>query len=207
MVIMSLIAISYCINNPQRNSFVEISTDSRLRRFLYLQQPCPCLYYGKPCQCLCLCIMLICIQLLSGCSTTSMRHGSYVKTAQYPQAGRELAAIARSLLGVPYQWGGNSSNGLDCSGLVEYAHLKVGISVPRNSQDQLTQASPVRPSNLHPGDLVFFKMSWRNKASHVGIYAGNGRFIHAPSSGKRVSYASLQNPYWKERLVAAGRFY
>jgi cell wall-associated NlpC family hydrolase len=136
-----------------------------------------------------------------------MHSQTQARIAHNPETGKALASIARSMLGVPYRWGGASRSGLDCSGLVQYAHLKLGIDVPRNSQDQLVQASPVHPAQLHPGDLVFFKISWRNKPSHVGMYTGDGRFIHAPSSGKPVSYASLQNPFWKDRLVAAGRFY
>ena len=113
--------------------------------------------------------------------------------------------IARSMLGVPYRYGGASPSGFDCSGLVSYAYRSIGISVPRTSGQQFRQATRVATNNLQPGDLLFFRLS-PPKISHVAIYDRDGRFIHAPSSGKTVSYASLDNLYWRKHLVAAGRF-
>ena len=113
--------------------------------------------------------------------------------------------IAAGMLGTPYRYGGASPRGFDCSGLVYFAYRKAGIPVPRTTGAQLHYAHPVHPSRLRPGDLLFFRLTSRT-VSHVGIYAGDGRFIHAPSRGKRVSYASLDNPYWQQRIVAAGRF-
>jgi len=113
-------------------------------------------------------------------------------------------AIARSLIGIPYRYGGSSPRGFDCSGLVYYAYRKAGMQISRTTAEQYRQTKRVSVSQVQPGDLLFFAIS-RNKNSHVGIYAGNDRFIHAPSSGKSVSYASLDNPYWRERLIGAGR--
>ena len=79
------------------------------------------------------------------------------------------------------------------------------LQLPRTAQDIFRASQLVDPRNLQAGDLVFFTISSK-KVAHVGIYAGDNRFIHAPSSGKGVSYASLKSPYWKGRLVAAGRF-
>jgi len=112
---------------------------------------------------------------------------------------------ARKMLGVPYRYGGATPSGFDCSGLVSYAYRSVGIPVPRTSRDQYRQAAKVSLQQLRPGDLLFFRLS-PPKISHVAIYDRDGRFIHAPSSGKQVSYASLDNPYWRKHLVAAGRF-
>lgn len=207
MSIIDLVVISYCIDNPRGKNVIANAVAWWPQGLSRLDHRHACPRYRRHCQLVCLCIMICSINLVSGCGTTAIHHGAHAKAEPNPETGRELAAIARSLLGVPYLWGGTSRKGLDCSGLVQYAHRKVGISVPRNSEDQLMRASPVHPSKLRPGDLVFFNMSWRYKPSHVGIYAGDGRFIHAPSSGKSVSYASLQNPYWKKRLLAAGRFY
>ena len=116
-----------------------------------------------------------------------------------------VVAAARSVLGSPYRYGGTSTNGFDCSGLVSYAYRSVGIAVPRSSSEQFRQSIRVPLQNLQPGDLLFFRLN-PPKVSHVAIYDRDGRFIHAPSSGKRVSYASLDNPYWRKHLVAAGRF-
>ncbi len=123
------------------------------------------------------------------------------------RVGLAIVRVARRQIGVRYHFGGKTPlQGFDCSGLVWYTHRQNGITVPRNSHRQLQAARPVRLSRIRPGDLLFFDLGTR-KISHVGIYVGNGRFIHAPSSGKRVTYARLDNPYWRERLVAAGRFH
>lgn len=116
-----------------------------------------------------------------------------------------VIATARSVLGAPYRYGGASTKGFDCSGLVSYAYRSVGIAVPRSSSEQFRQSIRVPLQNLQPGDLLFFRLN-PPKISHVAIYDRDGRFIHAPSSGKQVSYASLDNPYWRKHLVAAGRF-
>ncbi len=90
--------------------------------------------------------------------------------------------------------------------LVYYTHRRVGLTIPRNTRGQLEKAHPVQLSRIRPGDLLFFRLSWR-KVSHVGIYPGNNRFIHASSGGKGVSYANIENAYWKKRLIAAGRYF
>ena len=116
-----------------------------------------------------------------------------------------VIAMARNMLGAPYRYGGADPSGFDCSGLVSYVYRSAGIRVPRTSQEQYRQSFPVATDQLRAGDLLFFRLR-PPKVSHVAIYAGEGRFIHAPSSGKRVSYASLENPYWKQHLIGAGRF-
>ena len=120
-------------------------------------------------------------------------------------AGRIALDAARSMIGVAYRYGGSGPRGFDCSGLVQYSYAKAGLKLPRTSQDIFRASQLVDPGKRQEGDLVFFTISSK-KIAHVGIYAGNNRFIHAPSSGKGVSYASLENPYWKSRLVAVGRF-
>jgi cell wall-associated NlpC family hydrolase len=123
------------------------------------------------------------------------------KTQSRPHRG---LAIARDMIGMPYRYGGADPRGFDCSGLVYYSYRKAGIEVPRTAAEQYRKSKRVQAGPLQPGDLVFFTIS-RDKLSHVGIYAGNGRFIHAPSSGKSVVYASLHNPYWGVRLTGSGR--
>jgi uncharacterized protein (DUF1499 family) len=104
---------------------------------------------------------------------------------------------------VPYRYGGSTPRGFDCSGLVYYAYRRLGIRVPRSTTAQYRHARPVTLNNLQPGDLVFFRRA-HHSVTHVGIYAGNARFIHAPSNGRVVSYDSLYDPYWKKRLAGRG---
>ena len=108
------------------------------------------------------------------------------------------------MLGVAYRYGGSDPQGFDCSGLVRYAFSRAGVTLPRTSRDIFRSSQLVNPQERQPGDLVFFAISAR-KVSHVGIYAGHEQFIHAPSSGKGVSYASLEDSYWGKRLLAVGR--
>lgn len=116
-----------------------------------------------------------------------------------------VVALVRSELGVPYRYGGITPRGFDCSGLVYYAFRKVGIDVPRTSNAQHADSVRVSLADLQPGDLVFFKIRGLIQL-HVGVYVGDGEFIHAPRPGKRVSYARLNDRYWKARYVGAGRF-
>jgi cell wall-associated NlpC family hydrolase len=98
----------------------------------------------------------------------------------------EAATIATQYLGVPYVWGGASPSGFDCSGLVMYVYAQLGISLPHYTVSQWDATIPIAPSQLEPGDLVFF-----DGLSHVGIYIGGGEFIHAPYTGTVVQVASL----------------
>jgi murein DD-endopeptidase len=123
-----------------------------------------------------------------------------------PTTGKGLIALeeARKMLGVAYRYGGSDPQGFDCSGLIHYAFSRAGVTLPRTSRDIFRNSQLVNPQERQPGDLVFFAIS-ASKVSHVGIYAGHQHFIHAPSSGKGVCYASLDDDYWEKRLVAVGR--
>ncbi|MEJ2141594.1 MAG: C40 family peptidase [Gammaproteobacteria bacterium] len=115
---------------------------------------------------------------------------------------------AKSLIGKPYRYGGNRpSTGFDCSGFVQYTHAAAGIDLPRTTYQQLRATHPITKSQLRPGDLIFFRINRKRFVSHVGIYLGKGKFIHSPSSGKRVSIASLNNPYWQKVYSSAGRVF
>lgn len=115
-------------------------------------------------------------------------------------------AVAKRMIGIPYRYGGDSPRrGFDCSGLIQYSFKKAGINTPRTTKNLYESTFTVDPASLHEGDLLFFRIE--GKVSHVALYVGGNKFIHAPSSGKKVRYASLDNPYWRERLVKAGRLF
>ncbi len=119
--------------------------------------------------------------------------------------GREAASIALEQVGVPYRYGGASPKGFDCSGLVQYAYSRAGITVPRTTSQLWSAAKPVAQQDLTAGDLLFFSIE--GKMSHVGMYLGERRFVHAPQSGRTVSVASLDAPFYRSALIRAGRLY
>lgn len=119
--------------------------------------------------------------------------------------GQAIVNTAAKYIGVKYVYGGTSPKGFDCSGLVQYVCREVGISVNRTSRAQYSNGVAVSKSNLQPGDLVFFSKG--NGISHVGIYAGGGQVIHAPSPGKRVCYIALSKICGYSTYVGARRVY
>ena len=150
---------------------------------------------------LCAGVIVLLVGAAQGCATTHPA-GGIEAGSDHGAAVRDAAA---RVVGAPYRYGGSTPQGFDCSGLVYYAHRQAGIPVPRTTGAQLRGARPVPLDELRVGDVLFFELEGK-KVSHVGIYAGAGRFIHAPSSGKRVSYASRRSPFWRTRLMGAGRF-
>ena len=121
-------------------------------------------------------------------------------------AGERAAGQALKMLGKPYRYGGMTpASGFDCSGLVHFSFRQAGVTVPRSTELQLRAAAPVRGSQLRRGDLLFFDQDGKKK-SHVAIYVGDGRFVHAPSSGKQVRADRLDSPYWKKHLAEVRRF-
>jgi cell wall-associated NlpC family hydrolase len=137
--------------------------------------------------------------LLSGCASQPRRPPE-------PDAGGQIAALAVSLVGAPYQFGGADAAGFDCSGLALYVHERVGLAIPRTAREQRRAAHPVPLDQLAPGDLVFFHLHSR-RVDHVGVYAGDGRFVHAPRAGGAVAYGDLSEGYYRAHLVSAGRFW
>lgn len=121
-------------------------------------------------------------------------------------AGRQLVEVATRQLGVPYRRGGADPQGFDCSGLVQYAHQALGLRVPRTAAEQRAFASPVERDELRAGDLVFFRVGGE-AVDHVGIYAGDGRFLHAPRTGRPVGYDRLDDAWFATRFVGGGRFW
>jgi cell wall-associated NlpC family hydrolase len=123
--------------------------------------------------------------------------------------GAQIAQTALRYIGVPYRYGGaDPSRGFDCSGLVAFVHDQEGISVPRTAAAQFSAAQPVKESDLRPGDLVFFRLKPRSRdVTHVGIYTGQRRFVHAPQTGRNVGESRLDEACFSERYAGSGRFY
>jgi cell wall-associated NlpC family hydrolase len=158
-------------------------------------------------------VLLVCSTVqLTGCSwggqaaVESRDDGATVYPGGKPigTVHSNVAEIARQMIGTPYRYGGRTPDGFDCSGLVYFSYHQAGISVPRSSKEQLKATTPIDLEEAQPGDLLFFR-NWL-KVSHVAIYLGDGRFVHAPSTGKQVSVASMDNAYYREHFVRAGRF-
>lgn len=118
----------------------------------------------------------------------------------------EVVLQALSLLGTPYRWGGNSTDGgFDCSGLVKHVvEQALGLVLPRSAIAMSRLGAYVERPSLQPGDLLFF-VTRRRDVSHVGIYVGEGRFVHANRHGGEVTLSSLENKYWASRLAVARR--
>jgi len=140
--------------------------------------------------------------LLAAC--TPFQRGSPGPAPSGPGATALLAAESR--IGAPYRHGGAGPETFDCSGLVAYAYRQAGIEVPRTAAQQYAVARPVSRRDLRPGDLVFFRLSSR-EVSHVGIYAGDDRFVHAPQHGGLVRMASLEDEWFRAHYAGAGRPY
>lgn len=157
-------------------------------------------------------IVLTATALLVACGSTppaappseaSEQRREVNRTSRPVQVGERAAAIAISQVGVPYRYGGNSTTGFDCSGLVQYSYARAGKNVPRTTGQQWSAVRTVQRSDLRAGDLLFFSIE--GKMSHVGMYIGNGEFVHAPSSGRTVTTASLNSAYYSKAFLRAGR--
>jgi len=124
---------------------------------------------------------------------------------QYIAQAHELMVQALSLMGIRYRYGGESpATGFDCSGFVRYVFNQIGTALPRRAVDISQSGRNVDRDELQPGDLVFFN-TLRRPYSHVGIYLGEHRFIHAPSRGGTVEIVNMTERYWERRYNGARR--
>lgn len=125
------------------------------------------------------------------------------------QMADDVLLQAMAQIGVPYRWGGSSpQTGFDCSGLIGYVfNNSMNIKLPRSTTEMMRLKAPViERSRLRSGDIVFFATSGGRRVSHAGIYVGDNRFVHAPSSGGKVRIDSLDMPYWNKAYLQAKRY-
>jgi len=125
-----------------------------------------------------------------------------------PYLREQIVKTAQDFIGVPYLWGGtNAETGFDCSGLTMTVYQLNGLDLPRHSAAQYDAGESIERRELQKGDLVFFSTRGRGKVSHVGIYIGGDRFIHAPSRGKKICTETLSAGYYAERYVGAKHYF
>jgi murein DD-endopeptidase len=146
---------------------------------------------------------LLLIAALAGCAGAPEVAETPARRAS-DETALKAVAFAREMIGKPYRYAGDTPAGFDCSGLVRYSFGRAGIGMPRATPAQRNATTLISVRSLRPGDLLFFDQEGK-KSSHVGIYLGDGRFVHAPSSGGRVRTDSLSAEFWKKHFVEARR--
>ena len=150
------------------------------------------------------------VLLLGACSAQSPQNPPRSSEAARAPASRpadslreRAAAIAMQQVGAPYRYGGVSTAGFDCSGLVHYSYSRAGKHVPRTTAGLWQTTLPVTSRELQAGDVLFFRIE--GKMSHVGMYLGDGQFVHAPSSGREVSIENLDSDFYSRAFIRGGR--
>ena len=163
------------------------------------------------------------IPFLASCGFSTGKHRPTAKThasarkvqlvrisnIDHTQGSQELMLHSMGLIGTPYKWGGSTtSTGFDCSGMIQFIYKNaLGVSLPRTARDMAAASRKIPDSRLKAGDLVFFNTGGANKYSHVGLYIGNGEFIHAPSSGKTIKTEKLSSPFYAKNYLGAHTFF
>jgi cell wall-associated NlpC family hydrolase len=119
--------------------------------------------------------------------------------------GNSLIATAKTFLGSPYVWGGETTAGFDCSSFTQYVMKQNGITLPRTAAEQFAIGTPIDRDNLQIGDLIFFT-TYKPGASHVGFYMGNNQFIHDSSAAKQVTISNLTDKFYTDHYIGARRY-
>lgn len=162
---------------------------------------------GAACRLAVLAALFCLAVLLSGCGRKHISAPPLEGGAAYDASlGARVAQSARSQVGAHYRMGGTTPRGFDCSGLIWWAYRQHGINVPRVTDAQARAGRAVgRGAPLRPGDILVFNTRRGRTGLHTGLYTGGGRFVHSPTSGKRVREDKLEQEYWKKRLVRVRR--
>lgn len=126
-------------------------------------------------------------------------------SAGAPAPGAQVADFAEQYVGSRYAWGGASPAGFDCTGFVMWVYGQFGVALPHNEAGQLSSGNRVATEDLQPGDVLVFANTYRAGLSHVGIYVGDGQFVHAADERHGVLVSNLWDGYWAPRLVGASR--
>ena len=152
-----------------------------------------------------ICILIPALVVLAGCTAAPRYRSSPPKVESTDVDRHDVVTEARNYVGTPSRGGGTTAGGFDCSGLVVTVYEKFGIAMPRTSREQAKFGKQIDRSELKPGDLVFFFTSGSTKITHVGIYSGDGEFIHASTRSRKVKYDRLDNKYFRRRYATARR--
>jgi cell wall-associated NlpC family hydrolase len=145
--------------------------------------------------------------LLAGLAACASRGPTTRQASPAELSGDRVASLASAQIGQPYRYGGEGVDGFDCSGLAQYVHQQLGIAVPRTAREQRQQSPALDRSELLAGDLVFFTMGPRLLVDHVGIYVGEGRFVHAPRAGSPVRLSRIDDAAYARRFAGGARFW